>query len=109
MCSSRPIKPTSVKPLLCSFLEGTSPRSTPRRRGKTRKNMRTVAILAVTSLCWAPLAHGQSIATVTDAPQPRTYHLLREDDDWTFLAAHSPQQDVWDPIKYIRLRQGRDA
>jgi hypothetical protein len=38
----------------------------------------------------------------------RTYHLLREDDDWSFIADPDKRQDSWDPIKYIRLRQERN-
>ena len=70
--------------------------------------MRTVAILVVTCLWSSPLAHGQSIATGTDEAQARKYHLLREDDDWRFLADQSERQEFWDPIKYIRLREGRN-
>lgn len=38
----------------------------------------------------------------------RSYHLLREDEDWSFLADPALRQDFWDPIKYIRLRQGHN-
>jgi hypothetical protein len=34
--------------------------------------------------------------------------LLREDDDWRFLVDPDKRQDFWDPIKYIRLRPGRN-
>ncbi len=70
--------------------------------------MRTVAIMVVTCL-WCPaLVHSQSSATNSEAIQARQYHLLREDDDWRFLADPGQRQELWDPIKYIRLRQGRD-
>jgi hypothetical protein len=36
----------------------------------------------------------------------RTYTLLGEDEDWSFLKDPSLRQDVWDPLKYIPL--GRD-
>ncbi len=40
-----------------------------------------------------------------ESPAPvRTYNLLRENDDWSFLADPSQQSDFWDPIKYIPLR-----
>lgn len=29
----------------------------------------------------------------------RTYHLLREDEDWSFLADPAERQEFWDPIK----------
>ena len=43
-------------------------------------------------------------------PQARTaaIDLLREDEDWSFLADPKLRQDFWDPIKYIRLRHGRN-
>lgn len=47
----------------------------------------------------------QLCAQVQDeAPAPvRTYNLLRENDDWSFLADPSQRSDFWDPIKYIPL------
>jgi Alginate export len=39
-----------------------------------------------------------------ESPAPvRTYNLLRENDDWSFLADPSQHSDFWDPIKYIPL------
>jgi hypothetical protein len=39
-----------------------------------------------------------------ESPAPvRTYSLLRENDDWSFLADPSLHSDFWDPIKYIPL------
>ena len=45
------------------------------------------------------------LAQVQDeSPAPvRTYNLLRENDDWSFLADLSLRSDFWDPIKYIPL------
>jgi hypothetical protein len=49
-------------------------------------------------------ACGQS-ASITDSASPdRSIHLLREDEDWSFLADPALRQDFWDPIKYIPLR-----
>jgi hypothetical protein len=47
----------------------------------------------------------QLCAQVQDeAPAPvRTYNLLRENDDWSFLADPSQRSDFWDPIKHIPL------
>jgi hypothetical protein len=43
-----------------------------------------------------------------ESPAPsRTYNLLRENDDWSFLADPSQRSDFWDPIKYMPL--GCDA
>jgi hypothetical protein len=36
------------------------------------------------------------------------YHLLREEDDWSFLGDPALRQDFWDPIKYIPLRRNSD-
>src|SRR4051812_44801046 len=101
MCSFRHITPASVKPLSCGFLEATSPRSIPARSDRARNDMPSLAILVVTCLCCPPLAHAQSIAPDTDTARARTYHLLREDDDWRFLAGLSEREDFWDPVKYI--------
>jgi hypothetical protein len=48
----------------------------------------------------------QLCAQVQDEPPApvRTYNLLRENDDWSFLADPAQQSDFWDPIKYIPLR-----
>ena len=70
--------------------------------------MRTVAILVLTCLWYPPMAHGQSSATLSDAARARRYHLLREDDDWRFLADQSEREEFWDAIKYMRLREGRN-
>ena len=53
--------------------------------------MRYLALLLALPLC----------AQVQD--EPRTYNLLRENDDWRFLADPSLRSDFWDPIKYIPL------
>ena len=49
-------------------------------------------------------AYGQS-----DCAEPttvdRSYKLLREDENWSFLRDSRLREDFWDPIKYIRLRR----
>ena len=42
----------------------------------------------------ASSAHAQSVPA---------YSLLRENEDWSFLRDTSLRQDIWDPLKYIRL------
>jgi Alginate export len=70
--------------------------------------MRTLTILLLVSFAIPRLSQGQSVPT-TESPAPaRIYHLLREDDDWSFLADPAERQEFWDPIKYIRLRSGRN-
>jgi hypothetical protein len=65
--------------------------------------MRTVAtsILALAAL------HAQTDQPASSAAPVRTYSLLREDEDWSFLKDPSLQQDIWDPLKYIPL--GREG
>src|SRR5712692_9175901 len=36
----------------------------------------------------------------------RSYQLLREDEDWSFLRDRSLQRDFWDPVKFVPLRNG---
>src|SRR5260370_30547100 len=75
----------------------------------TRKpQIRTLVILIVSSSVSSLLSQGQSIPINESPPPARTYHLLREDDDWSFLADPAERQDSWDPIKYIPLRSGRN-
>ncbi|QNI31180.1 alginate export family protein [Alloacidobacterium dinghuense] len=65
--------------------------------------MLAAAVLLVTRLS----AGAQAISSaLPDAPD-RTIKLLREDEDWSFLA-NPANRDFWDPVKYIRLRRGRD-
>ncbi len=70
--------------------------------------MRTLMILMVVSLATPPLSRGQSVPTAESPASARVYHLLREDDDWSFLADPAERQEFWDPIKYTRLRPGRN-
>jgi hypothetical protein len=50
------------------------------------------------------LAVGLCAQVQEESPAPeRTYNLLRENDDWSFLADSSLRRDFWDPIKYIPL------
>jgi len=56
-----------------------------------------------------PTGVASPISSTPESPAPaRMYHLLREDDDWSFLADPAMRKDFWDPIKYIRLRSGRN-
>jgi len=70
--------------------------------------MRTLAILMVMFFASPFFLQGQSIPPAESPPPARIYHLLRVDDDWSFLADRTQRQEFWDPIKYIRLRPGRD-
>ena len=70
--------------------------------------MRTFAILMVMFFASPLFLQGQSIPPAESPPPARIYHLLREDDDWSFLADPAQRQEFWDPIKYVRLRPGRN-
>jgi len=65
-------------------------------------------ILVVVSLAPPPRSLGQSVPTAESPAPARVYHLLREDDGWSFLSDPAERQEFWDPIKYIRLRSGRN-
>jgi hypothetical protein len=71
--------------------------------------MRPFLILAAAVLLATRLTAGaQSVSpTSSDAPD-RSIKLLREDEDWSFLANPANRQDFWDPVKYIRIRKGRN-
>ena len=69
--------------------------------------MRTIVIWIIMCFVSSLLSQAQSIP-IDESPTPaRTYHMLREDDDWGFLADPTERQDFWDRIKYIPLRSGR--
>jgi hypothetical protein len=55
------------------------------------------------------LLQAQSAPTNESLPPAPTYHLLREDDDWSLLADYAERQEFWEPIKYIPLRSGRNG
>src|ERR1700693_349529 len=79
-----------------------------------KEQMRTVVIWIIVSSVGSLLSQAQSIPINESPPPARTYHLLREDDDWSFLADAfladpAERQDSWDPIKYIPLRSGRSG
>src|ERR1700721_4518126 len=49
------------------------------------------------------VAQAQTDQTASSAVPVRTYTLLGEDEDWSFLKDPSLRQDFWDPLKYIPL------
>jgi hypothetical protein len=51
-------------------------------------------------------AQAQTDQPTGSAEPVRTYTLLGEDEDWTFLKDPSLRQDLWDPLKYIPLGAG---
>lgn len=70
--------------------------------------MRFFAMLAVLLLIAPPPARSQFGSSAGPEVPDRSFKLLREDEDWSFLADPAKRQDFWDPLKYIRLREGHD-
>src|SRR5260370_29488677 len=64
--------------------------------------------LPILFLAGSLLSRGQPVPAAESPVPARTYHLLREEDDWSFLADPANRQELWDPIKYIPLRSGRN-
>src|SRR3989475_11569029 len=69
---------------------------------------RLLAILALVLIAGVPAGRAQSDNTAEPKVPDRSYKLLREDEDWSFLRDPRLRQDPWDPIKYIRLRTNAD-
>src|SRR5215469_14048808 len=70
--------------------------------------MRLFAIIAMLSLGDALPAHAQTTALPEQAVPDRSYRLLREDEDWSWLRDPGLRRDFWDPIKYIPLRANKE-
>src|SRR5580658_899977 len=65
-------------------------------------------MLAVALVFAAASARSQSVSAAEPDVPDRSFKLLREDEDWSFLTDRANRQDFLDPLKYIRLREGRD-
>jgi hypothetical protein len=65
--------------------------------------MRTAPILAMALIAAAKFACAQSDQTAASTEPDRSYSLLRENEDWSFLQDRSLRQDFWDPLKYFSL------
>src|SRR5580704_10482983 len=48
------------------------------------------------------------LARADDADPHRSYQPIRDDENWAWLRTPPAELDWWDPIKFIRLHQGRD-
>jgi Alginate export len=77
----------------------------------TRAFARASVFLIASNLI-AAVATAQSSAApvppVTGAARPQ-YELLRDEEDWSFLADRQQRIDLWDPLKYIPLGWPRDS
>jgi hypothetical protein len=56
--------------------------------------MRIALVWLAVWFLMASSAHAQSVPA---------YSILRENEDWSVLRDKSLRQDIWDPLKYIRL------
>jgi hypothetical protein len=70
--------------------------------------MRIFSMMALLFLVGVPPTHAQSGQTDNSPAPDRSYKLLSEDEDWSFLRDPILRQDFWDRIKYIPLRSGTD-
>jgi hypothetical protein len=69
--------------------------------------MRSVPILVSAFLIVVSVSYSFAQSTEGSIPEPnRSYNLLREDENWSFLRDPALRQDFWDPIKYIPLERG---
>src|SRR5258708_12268 len=72
------------------------------------KSMRVFLIVIAAFFLTGLTSHAQSNNAGDPAIPDRSYRLLREDENWTFLRDRTLRQDFWDPIKYIPLRNRAD-
>ena len=66
--------------------------------------MRILSAWAMALLIAGLSAHAQSTQAASPENTERSYSLLRENEDWSFLKDSTRRDDFWDPIKYISLR-----
>jgi alginate export protein len=67
---------------------------------------RLLVILAMVFIVTA--VHAQSDNAAEPKVPDRSYKLLREDEDWSFLRDPRLRKDLWDRLKFIRLRSNDD-
>ena len=65
--------------------------------------MRTVSASVLALAAAITALQAQTDQPANSAEPVRTYTLLAEDEDWSFLKDPSLRQDPWDPLKYIPL------
>jgi Alginate export len=53
--------------------------------------------------------HAQPCQAAGPVVSDRTYGLLRDNENWSFLRDPSLRQDFWDPVKYVPLRNHRNG
>ena len=65
--------------------------------------MRTASTWVIALASAVTALQAQTDQPASFAEPVRTYTLLGEDEDWSFLKDPSLRQDFWDPLKYIPL------
>ena len=65
--------------------------------------MRTASAWVIVLTAGIAVLRAQTGQPTSPAEPVRTYTLLGEDEDWSFLKDPSLRQDFWDPLKYIPL------
>ena len=65
--------------------------------------MRTAFAWVIALAGAIPVIQAQTDQSASPVEPVRTYSLLREDEDWSFLKDPSLRQDPWDRLKYIPL------
>jgi len=68
--------------------------------------MRAASIWMLALVPVIPAVQAQTSQSAAPVEPVRTYTLLGEDEDWSFLKDPSLRQDLWDPLKYIPLGRG---
>src|SRR6266436_6656826 len=69
---------------------------------------RSLPVLAVVFIIGDPAVLAQSNGAEGPEVPGRSYQLLKEDEDWSFLRDRSLRREFWDPVKYIPLRNSGD-
>ena len=75
-----------------------------RKLGRWRSVMEVLSLL----LFRIPALYGQTGVPAEAAPVDRTYKVLRENEDWSFLRDKGLRRDFWDPLKFIPTGSGRE-
>jgi Alginate export len=79
-------------------------RNTSRRWNRQRSGLRNyIGICAVLQVLLLVPAHSQPCQSAGPVVPDRSYRLLRDTEDWSFLRDPALREDFWDPAKYIRL------
>src|SRR5258707_9183710 len=73
-----------------------------------RENMFKRLLVLLAMVLIVPAVRAQSDNAAEPKVPDRSYKLLREDEDWSFLRDPRLRKDLWDPLKYIRIRSSDD-